>query len=246
MRIKIFNDLGGRPAIPDFNIPETYNSMTDEFKQLYGKKGVYFIFPSETAKNPKYIGRSISNLGKTIARHYQKWATANERKYTDDNPKELKKLYVEVVEMPNATDEEIYQREAEEIDKYKPRLNMIKEVSKWKNNVNQYQAANEQLKRDFEEYKTRIATEQEQAAREIAQQEAKEQEERAAQEAAKLEQQAAEEKAAQEEILKKEQQEAAEQEERLKQSEQEYLRRKKEMEKIDNEIKAKYAYKNPF
>ena len=156
-RIKIFAELTGNPANDVAGTPETYNITTEEFKPLYNQKGVYFLYSSETAKRPIYVGRSVSNAGKTIMRHFQNWDKAKERKMTEDSPKKLRQMYVEFFPMNDADKEDIFLREAQEIDKYKPRENMIKEVRKWKENTNHYIKKTDEMREKEAEYLARQA-----------------------------------------------------------------------------------------
>lgn len=137
-RIKIYEHLDGQPSISEFGIEEQYNQTTPEFKELYDQKGVYYIYDSETAKNPIYIGRSKSNLGKTILHHFQKWATVKERKYQEQRKEKLKNFYVEVFLMPEADELEIFAKEGDEIEKHEPPMNKNKLLRKWKENLNHY------------------------------------------------------------------------------------------------------------
>lgn len=164
-RIKIFEHAQGEAGAPALGIEERYNKTSPEFQELYGKRGVYFIYKGEASKKPIYIGRSISDIGKTIMRHFQNWAKAKERKYTEYEKPTLLNLWVEVKEMPDASDESIFVEEGEQIEKYKPRNNMIKAVKKWKDNAQQYEQKYNDIKAQWDEYLTKKA-EEEQAAKE--------------------------------------------------------------------------------
>jgi len=198
MRIKIFESLDGGAAAPDLGIPETYNATTPEFKELYDQRGVYYIYSSEGAKKPIYIGRSKSNLGKTIMRHYQNWRRARERKYTEDDPRKMANLWVEVNLMPNADETEIFNAEGDAIDKYKPRLNMIKALKKTKDDLQHYKTKTAELQKQWDEYLARKAAEEEEAARAITEMEAEEMETERARAIAQAEDEEKEQRQAQE------------------------------------------------
>jgi len=131
-RIKIFKVVTRKAAIPDFNVPELYAVTTPEFRELYGKAGVYILYSGENEKKPLYIGRSKSDAGRTIARHFQKWS-AKELKFVERRPESLDKLYVEFEEMDKGRPQDIIDKETELIEKYKPFLNLRKNVLKQKN-----------------------------------------------------------------------------------------------------------------
>lgn len=118
--------------MPDFNIPERYAVTTPEFRELYGKRGVYLLYGYKDATKPTYIGRAKTDAARTIARHFQKW-NAKELKFVERDPKQLDTFYVEFIEMPTATDEEVVEKETDLIEKYQPYLNIRKNVLKQKN-----------------------------------------------------------------------------------------------------------------
>lgn len=200
--IKIFKSVTRRAGIPAFDLPEKYAVTTPQFRELYKQKGVYILYLDKDAKKPLYIGRSKTDLGRTVARHFQKWS-AKELKFIERDPKQLDRLFVEVELMPGANDQEIIDKETELIEKFQPSLNIRKNALKQKNpdfyemtkerrdllnlRVQEYEA--EQAARD--QYEIALAEfEQAEAERQAAEQaalEAAEAQERAEQ-AAKAEQ----------------------------------------------------------
>jgi hypothetical protein len=202
MRIKIFESTHRTQGNADFNIKAENAQTTPEFRELYDKAGVYRLYAGKDARAPIYIGRSKSNLAKTISRHFQNWS-AKEIKYVERDPKKLDRMFVEVEIMPAASESEtdaIIDRETELIEQYKPRLNIRKKQEAQKDA--DYYTRLEQRKEYQAEQQARAEEEAAAAAdllaAEIAEQEARQAQEQADQQAAEA--QAAAEQAEREQL----------------------------------------------
>lgn len=90
---------------------------------LKNKSGVYKIYYKIDSDKPVYVGSSISNLYRTITRHFQKWR-ANQKVISFKNMNyDLTKFYLTyTITKPD----EAFNKEKIEIKKLQPKFNTIK------------------------------------------------------------------------------------------------------------------------